>query len=142
MEACPPQIHQTPVTAEALTPLRTLLEQSSHMLDDSNRHYVQKLANAAERVFPDRALLLDENSNLFKQNNKKECRQSARSTVVGKAKVMSYEDIKAAQAKRDAKEAAVVKGKPGRKRKSSAPTAGKAKRTRTVNWKPRKRKSK
>jgi len=42
---------------------------------------------------------------------------------------MSYEDIKAAQAKRDAKEAAIVKGRPGRKRKSSAPTAGKAKRT-------------
>ncbi len=31
--------------------------------------------------------------------------------------------------KRDAKEAAVVKGRPGRKRKSSAPMAGKAKRT-------------
>jgi hypothetical protein len=29
--------------------------------------------------------------------------------VVGKAKVMSYEDIVEAQAKRDAKEAAVVK---------------------------------
>ena len=99
------------------------------MLDDSNRHYVQKLANAAERAFADRALLLDENSNLFKQNNEKECRKSARSTVVGKAKVMSYEDIKAAQAKRDAKEAALVKGRPGRKRKSSAPTAGKAERT-------------
>ena len=33
------------------------------------------------------------------------------------AKVMRYEDIEAAKAKRDAKEAAVVKGKPGRKRK-------------------------
>ena len=65
------------MTAEALTSLRTLLEQSSHMLDDSNRHYVQKLANAAERVFADRALLLGENSNLFKQNNEKECRKSA-----------------------------------------------------------------
>jgi hypothetical protein len=42
--------------------------------------------------------------------------------------VISYEDIKAAQAKRDAKEAAVAKARSGRKRKSSAPTAGKAKR--------------
>ena len=46
------------------------------------------------------------------QNNESNCRQSTRSTVVGKAKVMSYEDIVEAQAKRDAKEAAVVKGKP------------------------------
>jgi hypothetical protein len=44
------------------------------------------------------------------QNNERNCRQSTRSTVVGKAKVMSYEDIVEAQAKRDAKEAAVVKG--------------------------------
>jgi hypothetical protein len=42
------------------------------------------------------------------------------STVGGKAKVMSYEDIVEAPAKCDTKEAAVVKGKPGRKRKSSA----------------------
>jgi hypothetical protein len=51
--------------------------------------------------------------------------------VVGKAKVMSYEDIVEAQAKRDAKEAVVVKGKRGRpKRKSSAPVLVEAKRTR------------
>jgi len=43
---------------------------------------------------------------------------------------MSYEDIVEAQAKRDAKETAVVKGKPGRKRKASAPVAAQAKRTR------------
>ena len=45
------------------------------------------------------------------QNNESNCRQSTRSTVVGKAKVMNYEDIVEAQAKRDAKEAAMVKGK-------------------------------
>jgi hypothetical protein len=43
---------------------------------------------------------------------------------------MSYEDIVEAQAKRDAKEAAVVKGKPGRKRKCFAPVAAQAKRAR------------
>ena len=36
--------------------------------------------------------------------------------MVGKAKVMSYEDIVEAQAKRDAKEAAVVKGKRGQRK--------------------------
>ncbi len=43
---------------------------------------------------------------------------------------MSYEDIVEAQAKRDAKEAAVVKGKRGRKRKAAAPEETQAKRTR------------
>ena len=52
--------------------------------------------------------------------------------------MISYEDIKAAQAKRDAKEAAIVKGRPGRKRKSSAPTAGKAKRTKKSELKAEK----
>jgi len=130
VEACPPQVLQTPVTAEILTSLRSLIEQGSHMLDESSRYYVQKLANAAERAFADRALLLDENLNLFKQNNERECRQSTRSTVVGKAKVMSYEDIVEAQAKCDAKEAGVVKGNRGRKRKASVPEVVQAKRVR------------
>jgi hypothetical protein len=50
--------------------------------------------------------------------------------MIGKAKVISYEDIVKAQAKREAKEASVVKGKHGPKRKSSAPTLAEAKRTR------------
>jgi hypothetical protein len=74
--------------------------------------------NAAEKAFAERALLLDENRVLFEQNNESNIRQSTRSTVVGKAKVMSYEDIVETQAKRNSKEAAVVKGKRGRKWKS------------------------
>ena len=50
--------------------------------------------------------------------------------MVGKAKVMSYKDIVEAQAKRNAKETAVVKGKRGRKRKSSEPVVARAKRIR------------
>lgn len=44
--------------------------------------------------------------------------------------MMSYEDAVEAQAKRDAKGTAVVQGKPGRKRKASAPVTAQAKRTR------------
>jgi hypothetical protein len=59
---------------------------------------------------------------LFKQNDEAKRRRSTKSIVVGKAKVMSYEDIEKAQAKR-AKEAvkdnAAVKGKRSRKRKNS-----------------------
>jgi hypothetical protein len=65
-----------------------------------------------------------------------------RSTVVGKAKVMSYEDIVEAQAKRNAKEAAVVKGKRGRKRKSSEPVVARVKGHGRVKWKSRRMKSK
>ena len=43
--------------------------------------------------------LLDENWLLFEQNNESNCRNLVRSTMVGKAKVMSYGDIIEAQAK-------------------------------------------
>ena len=129
VETCPIQVLQTPVTAEAFSSLRSLIEQDSHMLNKSTRHYVQKLANTTKRVFADCALLLNENLSLFKRNNEREYRQSTRSTVVGKAKVTSYEDIKVAQAKRDTKKAAAIKGKRGRKRKNSVPVAAQAKRT-------------
>jgi hypothetical protein len=97
------------------------------MLDGPSKQRLQKLANAAKESFAGCAL--GENRLLFEQNNKRNCRQSTRSTVVGKTKVMSYEDIVEAQAKRDAKEASVVKGERGPKRKSSAPTLAEAKRT-------------
>jgi hypothetical protein len=60
---------------------------------------------------------------LFKQNDEAKRRRSTKSTVVGKAKVISYKDIEKAQVNRAAKEAvqdgAAVKGKHCRKRKSS-----------------------
>ncbi|KAF2191306.1 hypothetical protein K469DRAFT_732707 [Zopfia rhizophila CBS 207.26] len=113
------EILQTPVTSEALTSLRSLIEQDIHMLDEPTKFRVQKLANAAQKSFAECALLLGENRLLFQQNNETNCRQSTRSTVFGKGK-----------AKRDAKAAIVVKSKPGRKRKASAPEVAQAKRTR------------
>ena len=91
---------------------------------------LQSIRWSAQKAFAERVLLLDENRLLFEQNNESNCRQSTRSTVVGKAKVMSYEDIVEAQTKRDAKEAVPVKGKRGPKRKSSAPVLAEAKSTR------------
>ena len=119
------EVLQTPVTAEALTSLRSLIEQDTHMLDELSKRRLQKLVNAAQN-----SLLLDENRLLFEQNNESNCRRSTRSIILGKAKVMSYEDIVEAQAKLDAKNASVAKGKPGRKRKSSAAAAVQVKRTR------------
>jgi hypothetical protein len=68
---------------------------------------------------------------LFEQNNKSNCRKLTISIVIGKAKVMSYEDIIKAQAKQDAKDAlhVPVKGKRGRKRKNPVPVVAAVKRT-------------
>jgi hypothetical protein len=55
-----------------------------------------------------RILLLDENLLLFEQNNEKNTRTSIKATVVGTAKVLSYEDIVEAQQKRDVKDAEAV----------------------------------
>jgi len=133
--SCPQgEVLRTPVTAEALTSLRNLIEQDTHTLDETSKQRLQKLANAAQVSFAECALLLDENRLLFQQNNESKCRKSTKSTVVGKAKVMSYEDIIEAQAKRAAKEAAkeaaAVNRKGGRKRKSPAPAGAKAKKAR------------
>jgi hypothetical protein len=131
VEPCPQgEILQTPVTAEALTSLCNLIEQDANTLDDISKKRLQKLANAAQKSFAECAILLDENRLLVEQNNESNCRKSTRSTVVGNAKAMSYEDIVEAKSRRDAKDAPVVKGKPGRKRKGSTPVAAQAKRKR------------
>ncbi|SLM37872.1 hypothetical protein LPUS_00860 [Lasallia pustulata] len=80
-----------------------------------------RLARAARISFAEQALLQDQNRFLFKVNNEAKFRRSTRSIVLGKAKVMSYEDLEEARAKRAAKETATAgKGNRGHKRKSPA----------------------
>jgi hypothetical protein len=62
-------------------------------LDHTYKTQIQKLANAAEKAFADRAILLDENLLLFEQNNERNTRKPIKATAVGKATVLSYEDI-------------------------------------------------
>jgi hypothetical protein len=57
---------------------------------------------------------------LTRMNNEAKVRRSTRSVVLGKAKVMSFEDIEVARAARAAKDIIKGKGKRGRKRKSAA----------------------
>jgi hypothetical protein len=57
---------------------------------------------------------------LTRVNNEAKVRRSTRSIVLGKAKVMSFEDIEVARAARAAKEVIKGKAKRGRKRKSTA----------------------
>jgi hypothetical protein len=119
----------TPVSAEALTSLHNLIKQDAHTLSETSiqrlQRHIQKLANAAQISFAERALLHNQNQFLARMNNEAKVRRSTKSVVLGKAKVMSYEDIEEARAKRAAKEVINGKGKHGRKRKSAAPEAGK-----------------
>jgi hypothetical protein len=128
------EVPQTPVTlvsAEGLASLHNLIKQDVHTLNEASiqriERRVQKLANAAQISFAERAflraegaLLENRNQMLTKLNNEVKVCRSARSVVLGKAKVMSYEDIEEARKKRAAKDAKKGEGKRGRKRKSAA----------------------
>ena len=117
----------TPVTIEALTSLHNLIKQEACALNEPDKQriqkHVQKLASAAQVSYAKQILLQDQNRFLTKINNEARARRSARSMVLGKAKVLSYEDLEEARAERAAKEKATVRkgrGKRGRRRKSSA----------------------
>lgn len=81
------------------------------------------------------ALLEDDNRLFIKHNNEAKHRRSTKATVLGKAKVMSYEHLEEARARRAKKVAKASRGNRGRKRKSSSGEgtvagSGKAKRIR------------
>jgi hypothetical protein len=120
----------TPVTTEDVVLLHSLIKQDVGVPDERSRQRlqrrVQKLASAAQISFAKQHLLQDHNRLLARVNSEAKVRRSTRSIVLGKAKVMSYEDLVEARAKRTAKEkAAASKKKRGRKRngENSAPDA-------------------
>jgi len=120
----------TPVSAEGVVSLQNLIKQDAHTLNEASiprlERHVQKLAHAAQVSLAERAFLSAEcalldnrNQMLTRMNNEAKVRRSTRSIVLGKAKVMSFEDIEVARTARAAKDAK-GKGKRGRKRKSAA----------------------
>jgi hypothetical protein len=109
--------------------MRRFIEQKFHSLDPDTRYCVEKLVKSNERNITARDLLFQENIELTKQNNANNTRASRRSIVVGKAKIMSYEDIEEAIKKREEKDAAKGKGR-GRKRKKSGSTSCERKKSR------------
>jgi hypothetical protein len=115
----------TPATTEGLTTLHDIIKDDTQTLDKASRQRVQrrieKLASAARISFAERALLQDHNRFLFKINNEAKVRRSTKSVVLGKAKVMSYEDLEAARAKRAAKERDPGSKKEGRGRNRKGP---------------------
>jgi hypothetical protein len=85
--------------------MRRFMEQNLDSLDPDTRYYIDKLANSTERVITARDYLFEENSELLKQNNANNARVSRRSMVVGKAKIMSYEEIQQEIERREKAEA-------------------------------------
>jgi DDE superfamily endonuclease len=81
---------------DSLASLRKSIEMNitqHEALNARTKLSIQKVVNAAENAFADRAILLDENLLLFEQNNEKNTCTSIKATFVGIAKVLSYEDI-------------------------------------------------
>jgi hypothetical protein len=94
----------TPKTSHNVLTLRKEIEDSlvsSGILDMPSRLRIIKLGKAAENVFAECSLLLDENTTLFGQNCEVTRRKSATAKVIGTAKVLGYEDLIAAEEERD-----------------------------------------
>jgi hypothetical protein len=115
----------TPVSAEALISLQNhIIKRDAHTLDATNKQnlqrHIQKLTNAAQTSLAKGALQHDQIEFLLRVNNEAKVRRSTKSLVLGKAKVMSYEDLIVKRIEREAKEQAKMegKGKRGRKRKT------------------------
>jgi hypothetical protein len=123
------EVVQTLITPKALILLHNLIKQDAYAEDEKSKQrlqrHIQKFANAAQTCFAERALQREQIHFLRKVNNEAKVRRSTKSLVLGKAKVMSYEDLEEARAKRAAKDAAKAKGKGkrGPKPKSPAPEA-------------------
>jgi hypothetical protein len=119
-----PQTPVTPVTAEGLMSLRTLIiEQDADALDEAKerslQRHLQKLAKAAQLSLAKGALQQNHIQFLLTINNEVKARRATKSLVLGKAKVMGYGELVEAQEKRvekDAAQKAKGKGKRGGKR--------------------------
>jgi hypothetical protein len=116
------------VTAEAFMSLRDLIvHQDAHSLDDVDqqrlKRHMQKFTKGAQTLIVGGTLQQDRIKSLLKANDEAKPRRSTKSIVLGKAKVMSFEDLVEARTKRAEKEAnkaAKKKRTRGRKPKNSA----------------------
>jgi hypothetical protein len=111
----------TPMSAEALSSPLNMIKQVPD--DETSRPHKERLQkrvnNAAQISFAKSILQQDHIQFLINMNNEAKPRRSTKSVVLGKAKIMSYEDLQEARKKHAAKDAAAAaKAKRGRKRKN------------------------
>ena len=117
--------------------LITLNEMSKQRL----QRHLQKLTNATQTSFADCSLLKHQVESLTEINNEAKVRRAIKSHVVGTARVMSYEDIEQARAKRAEKEAAneAKRAKKAEKVLRATPTTEEAAPRKTQRGRKRKR---
>jgi hypothetical protein len=119
------EVLQTPTSPTSLTALHILMQRDACADNEISKQrlqrHIQKFANAVQTSFAERAIQREQIQFLRKVNNEGKVRQATKSLVIGKAKVMSYEDLEEARAKRAAKDAAKAKGKGTRGRKRKCP---------------------
>lgn len=100
----------TSVSAEAVISLHNLIKQNANVLDEMSKQriqrHIQKFTNVTQLFFVERALLQEQNRFLVEVNNEVKARRSIKSQNLEKARVMSYESLEKARAKRAAKEVA------------------------------------
>jgi len=130
-----PETPATPVSAEALMSLQNLIiQRDAQALDETSKQnlarHIQIFVHAVQKSDAEIILQKDQIQFLTIINNEAKVRRSTRSLVLAKGKgdgkVMSYEDLMAARAKRAEKEStqeAKGKRRRGRKPKSSLPEA-------------------
>ena len=103
--ACPQdvvlQTPVTPVSAEVFMSLQNLIiMQDAHMLNETSKQslqrHLQKLTKAAQTPFVKGALQQNQIQFLTTINNEAMVRRSTKSLVLGKAKIVSYEDLEKA----------------------------------------------
>ncbi|KAF2417700.1 hypothetical protein EJ08DRAFT_571392, partial [Tothia fuscella] len=133
----------TPVSAEALTSLLDMIKQVPD--DETSRQHKcrlqQKITNAAHTSFARNALLQDRNQFLALINDEGRVRRSTKSEILGKARVMSYEDLERARVQRATKEEAKANGKAKRSSKPAITTPDSEEAIATKGKRGRKRKS-
>ncbi|GIZ48193.1 hypothetical protein CKM354_001126400 [Cercospora kikuchii] len=104
-----PKTPVTPVSAEAVHALHNLIKLDTDTLDVTRRQrfqeHLEKLTNATQLSFAERALLREPNQFLAKINNEAKARRSTKTEIIGTARVMSYEDLAKARMDRALKEA-------------------------------------
>jgi hypothetical protein len=121
----------TPVSAEAFTSLQnTIVREDARRFDDVDKQRlmrrIEKLAKAGKVLLAKSALQEGHIRFLHKINNEGEARRSTRAIVLGTAKVMSWEDLEEAKAKRaeqKEKEVRKITRAAGGKRKRKSPKA-------------------
>lgn len=111
----------TPVTAEAFLALHNfILERDAQALEETGKQniqrHLQKLTRGAQTSIARGALQQERIRSLLKTNNEAKVRRTTKSLVLGKAKVMSYEDQVEARTKRAEKDARKTAKKQRRKR--------------------------